>query len=68
LVSPWFKRRMTARLVVAGSIVLVAVCLAFGEAGIAVGVVAAAGFAVVVSLQRRRRWRKGSTFPPPPPS
>ena len=64
LVSPWFKRRMTTRVVATGLIVLVALCLAFGDAGIAAGVVVVAGIAAAVFLQRRRRWRRQSTFPP----
>ena len=63
--SPWFKRRMTARVVATGFVVLAAVCVALGEVGIAAGAVVV-GIAAVVSLQRR--WRKRSSIPPAPPS
>jgi hypothetical protein len=57
LVSPWFKRRITARLVLTGLVIAGAVCLAFGTVGIVIGavVLAAAGVGIYVQRTRRRR-------------
>lgn len=56
-VSPWFKHRMAARLVLAGLVVAGAVCLAFGAVGVVIGAVVLAAAGVGIYLRRTRRWR-----------
>ena len=63
IVTPWFKRRIAARLIVTGSVVFVAVCVAFGGVGIGLGVVVLAGIGVVFYFQRGRRLRGRGRMP-----
>jgi hypothetical protein len=55
--SPWFKHRMAARLVLTGLVIAGAVCLAFGTVGVVIGgvVLAAAGVGIYVRRTRRLR-------------
>ncbi len=55
VVSTWFKRRLAARLIFFGLVVLVAVCFAHGAVGIAIGGLVLVGIAVLVQFERRRR-------------
>jgi O-antigen/teichoic acid export membrane protein len=63
LVSPWFKRQIAARAVIAGLIVLVAASFAFGAVGLGIGTGVLAGLAVWVFVHRRRRWSKVARLP-----
>jgi Flp pilus assembly protein TadB len=64
-VSPWFKRRVTTRLIFAGLVVAVAAGFALGPVGAALGLVVVAGGTVLVHfVRRRKRWREVSrNFP-----
>jgi anti-sigma factor RsiW len=55
VVSRSFKRRLVARLAVAGLVVFAAVCVAYGAVGVGVGAVILVGAAVFVRIERRRR-------------
>jgi hypothetical protein len=62
-VSRWFKHQIAVRLTVVGSIVLAAVCLAFGSVGVAAGIGVLTGMAVVIHLRRRRKWSEPGPMP-----
>jgi uncharacterized membrane protein len=63
IASPWFKRRFTAHITFAASVVFAAVCIAFGGVGIGVGVVVLVGVGVLVFFRRRKRWNELSRPP-----